>query len=209
MPFTNVYTELRRSVQDKPFPKVLRTENLELSNNTQTSSLRSHPSKVKRGFTLIELLVVISIIAILITIIVATFGTTQAKARDSRRKTDLDALKKALELFKSDTKGASKYPSNINTDSLVTPKYIKEIPQDPSLSTVNGGNYFYVPAQANGTSTCSIALDTTTEASTGTCETYSITACLENANDAEAKPKPASGPGSTCPQNAVYIIANP
>src|SRR3990167_11225741 len=111
MPFTNVYTELRRSVQDKPFPKVLRTENLELSNNTQTSSLRSHPSKVKRGFTLIELLVVISIIAILITIIVATFGTTPQKARDSRRKTDLDAFKKALELYQGDTRGAAWYPA--------------------------------------------------------------------------------------------------
>jgi len=192
-----------------PILKALRSVIVDHSKKSMNYELNSHHFKVKLGFTLIELLVVISIIAILITIIVATFGTTQAKARDSRRKTDLDALKKALELFKSDTKGASKYPSNINTDSLVTPKYIKEIPQDPSLSTVNGGNYFYVPAQANGTSTCSIALDTTTEASTGTCETYSITACLENANDAEAKPKPASGPGSTCPQNAVYIIANP
>jgi len=207
MPFTNVYTELRRSVQDKPFPKVLRTENLELSNNTQTSSLRSHPSKVKRGFTLIELLVVISIIAILITIIVATFGTTQQKARDSRRRTDLDALKKALELFKSDTKGSSKYPSVINDNALVTPKYIKEIPQDPSLSTVNGGNYIYNAFQGNGTSNCTPSADTTTDASNGNCETYKLTACLENTNDANKDA--TTDPICSAAGYASYTITNP
>lgn len=52
-----------------PFRKDLRTENLELSQDTQNSSLRSHHSKVKLGFTLIELLVVLGILT-------ATVGAT-------------------------------------------------------------------------------------------------------------------------------------
>src|SRR3989338_5141317 len=160
-----------------------------------------------KAFTLIELLVVISIIAILITIIIATFGTTQQKARDSRRKTDLDAFKKALQLFKSDTKGSSKYPSVINDNALVTPKYIKEILQDPSLSTVNGGNYIYNAFQGNGTSNCTPSADTTTDASNGNCETYKLTACLENTNDANKDA--TTDPICSAAGYASYTITNP
>lgn len=183
----------------------------QLTGNRALSVVKCHLSNVQRkakGFTLIELLVVISIIAILITIIVATFGTTQQKARDSRRKTDLDALKKALELFKSDTRGAAKYPDHINTTALVDTKYIKEIPKDPSISTVNGGNYIYTPTQTSGT-TCSGGGDTPTTASNGNCEAYQIIACLENVNDADAKARPSTGPAAGCPTTAIYIITNP
>lgn len=165
--------------------------------------LNTQNFKVKRGFTLIELLVVISIIAILITIIVATFGTAQQKARDSRRRTDLDALKKALELFKSDTPGASKYPSAISPTALVTPKYIKQIPKDPSLSTVNGGNYIYVPIQSSG-SRCTGGESTT---AVSDCEDYRLTACLENTNDANRD----TTTNSICSAagHASYTISNP
>src|SRR3970040_2207971 len=85
----------------------------------------------RRGFTLIELLVVISIIGILASFAIASFTSAQAKGRDSRRKADLDAVKKALELFKSDTTGGAKYP-NTTTGSLVTLTYIRALPTDPS-----------------------------------------------------------------------------
>src|SRR3990167_10302283 len=57
------------------------------------------------GFTLIELLVVIAIIGILASFAIASFSSAQAKARDSRRKADLDAIVKALELARSDSSG--------------------------------------------------------------------------------------------------------
>src|SRR3990167_4751352 len=73
-------------------------------------NLKSKISKVKRGFTLIELLVVIAIIGILATFVIASFSSAQGRGRDSRRKADLDAVKKALELAKADCTGGAYYP---------------------------------------------------------------------------------------------------
>src|SRR5438105_4116721 len=89
----------------------------------------------RKGFTLIELLVVIAIIGVLATFIVASFTSAQGKARDSRRKSDLDALKKALELSKSDSTGGAFYPSAATVATLVTPGYIKVVPTGPSGDT--------------------------------------------------------------------------
>src|SRR3989344_2367042 len=64
----------------------------------------------RQGFTLIELLIVITIIGILATLILASFGAAQAKARDARRKSDLAQLKRAMEIAKSDCQGSAYYP---------------------------------------------------------------------------------------------------
>lgn len=53
------------------------------------------------GFTLIELLVVIVIIAVLATIGFAAFGGTSSKANDARRRGDIQAIAKALEIHHS------------------------------------------------------------------------------------------------------------
>jgi type IV pilus assembly protein PilA len=56
------------------------------------------PKKVNsKGFTLIELLVVISIIAVLAVIALSVFGNVQKSARDTRRRTEVDAISKSLE----------------------------------------------------------------------------------------------------------------
>lgn len=57
----------------------------------------------QRGFTLIELLVVIAIIAVLAALILAALNAAQQGGRDSKRKSDLNQYKTALEQFNSDT----------------------------------------------------------------------------------------------------------
>lgn len=58
----------------------------------------------RRGFTLIELLIVIAIIGILATIIVISYTNAQAKARDNKRKADLQAVSSAVEMYYADKK---------------------------------------------------------------------------------------------------------
>src|SRR3989338_3663907 len=90
--------------------------------------------KAKSAFTLIELLIVITIIGILASLTLASFGNAQAKGRDGVRKSDLAQMKRALELAKSDCSGAAYYPYigaggviNYNTlaDYLSNSTYLK------------------------------------------------------------------------------------
>ena len=54
---------------------------------------------MKLGFTLIELMVVIAIMGILITMGISSYKSTQMKSRDTRRKNDLAAVARALNLY--------------------------------------------------------------------------------------------------------------
>lgn len=65
-----------------------------------------------KGFTLIELLVVIVILAILGVIGVTIFTSTQNKARDARRKEDITAMSRALEV---NYKAGTGYSTAINS----------------------------------------------------------------------------------------------
>ncbi len=51
----------------------------------------------RKGFTLIEVLVVVAIIAILAILGLALFGNVQRNARDGRRRSDINAIAKAME----------------------------------------------------------------------------------------------------------------
>jgi len=66
-------------------------------------------AKSSIGFTLIELLIVIAIIAILISIGLASYSRAQAQARDGERKSDLRNIQGALEQYYSDF---NKYPTD-------------------------------------------------------------------------------------------------
>lgn len=93
----------------------------------------------QKGFTLVELLVVIAVIGLIASVVVVSLGTVREKARDTRRKEDLDALRKALEIYYAEEE---KYPTtngawtilNGVDDSLtkvLVPKYIEAMPKDP------------------------------------------------------------------------------
>ena len=66
------------------------------------------------GFTLIELLVVISIIGLLSTIAMTSLNSARARARDTKRLSDINELKNALEIYYANH---GSYPS---TGSITT-----------------------------------------------------------------------------------------
>ena len=96
--------------------------------------------KQKRGFTLIEILVTISIIALLTMIGVTNFRVANQKARDGRRQGDLEQIKAALELYRTDE---AEYLGSITAgEAIQSPTdtvYMNEVPDDP-LSTQD---YYY------------------------------------------------------------------
>lgn len=90
------------------------------------------------GFTLIELLIVISIIAILTGTIGGNFMTSRARARDADRKTSLQQLQKALELYYNDH---NRYPGSVS--GRITPH--EDITNDPTAlgNPVSWGEAFF------------------------------------------------------------------
>ncbi len=88
----------------------------------------------QRGFSLIELLVIASIIMLLSTIVLSSLDLQRKRARDAVRKTDIQFLRSALELY-SVTNG--QYPSDLQ--SLIGLEDINFLPTDPS----SGQNYEY------------------------------------------------------------------
>ncbi len=56
---------------------------------------------IAKGFTLVELLVVMAIVAILSVVGIVAFSSVQKNARDARRRLDIDAIAKALEINRS------------------------------------------------------------------------------------------------------------
>ena len=58
--------------------------------------------KQNKGFTIVELLIVIVVIGILALLVITTYAGIQAKARNSKRVTDLKSLQTKLEAFYND-----------------------------------------------------------------------------------------------------------
>lgn len=128
-----------------------------------------------RGFTMLEIVIVIALLGILMSVGVSSYTGSLRRGRDARRKTDLETLRQALEIYKSDN---NSYPDvstgNANnldgaTGPLVSPtQYISEnnFPKDPQQST---GQYYYY--RRNSTSTYDVC------ASLEVAETSPNTAC--------------------------------
>ena len=74
----------------------------------KASPAKSRFARRSVGFTLVELMVVIVIMGILVTIGTFAFQSSQKKSRDSRRKSDLNQVTKALEMYNTDV---GTYPS--------------------------------------------------------------------------------------------------
>lgn len=108
--------------------------------------------QTRAGFTLVELLVSLSIIAVLTAIGIASFSTASKQSRDTKRKSDLQQIRAALEMYRSDN---GNYPSAGSgswvevTAGLTTPlvsTYISDVPADP----LSGQSYYYMATNPSG-----------------------------------------------------------
>ena len=96
----------------------------------------------QKAFTLLELLVVIAIIGMITAASVVPYTNFVKKSRDARRKVDLEQMRAALELYKSNnTEGV--YPEAASLETALVPNYIKNMPEDPQ-----GGEYDYACVNA-------------------------------------------------------------
>lgn len=150
----------------------------------------------KNGFTLIELLVVMSIIAVLSGLSLFALRGTRESARDGRRKADLESIRSALEIYRSD---CNYYPDSLasgeqldGSDSPCTAGpanvYLDEVPSDPLTSR----SYLYQGLNCTGGTNC---------------QSYRLWTALE---DPPALPATCPAPAPSCgSETCNYCVNNP
>ncbi len=147
----------------------------------------------KKGFTLVELLVVLALLSVIISGIILLINPAAilGKSNDARRKRDLRQIQTALELYRTDQgaypiTGSSSFPTCDSTLQSGASIYMNKVPCDPLANPAWGRNYFY-------TST--------------TGSSYTLWACLENANDPE---RDTTKENTNCAAaNASYTLLSP
>lgn len=125
--------------------------------------------KRDQGFTIVELLIVIVVIGILAALVLNSFQGVQARARDTERRTDINAVTTQLEVYYNDNGG---YPAIADlTDTAWVQANLQgldlEALNDPRGFALNaaGGSYTYTPAAVG--------------CATGACVSFSMSADLE------------------------------
>ena len=131
-----------------------------------------------RGITMIELLIVIAILAVLMLILLWSLRGQTYKARDAKRKADIDAYEKIFEDYFNDKTHYPSLGSLDNCNSADLSPYVKKIMCDPRPAN---DPYFYW-VDANETA-------------------YAICADLENDNDPDIV---QSGCGNGCGAGGEY-----
>jgi len=110
----------------------------------QQSTINNSMLRFKSAFTLLEMLVVIGLIGILVGMGALSYSTAQKKARDSKRKLDIGAIKNAMEQYYSLCNGSypaavsGRVPSTIQTAAPPTcsseTTIMESTPTDPKTS---------------------------------------------------------------------------
>jgi general secretion pathway protein G len=140
---------------------------------------------LKKGFTLIELLIVIAIIGIMVALVLPNLAGARERARDSRRKTDLNSIQQALRLYYNDNQTFPTTDSLAWGHALQSPTgtlYMSILPYDPSSTSSTNIEYDYV---SDG-------------------KTYYLVATLENKSDSdiEASHSRCAGPNT----ELAYVV---
>jgi general secretion pathway protein G len=119
-----------------------------------------------KAFTLIELLVVFSLIGIMIGVSLVAYSSTRKSARDGKRKADLEQIRSALEMYRSDV---GSYPANLTFGgslSYGSDVYMALIPNDPLSPTYK---YVYSRPAADSYSLCAYLETSSGDAGCGSC----------------------------------------
>jgi prepilin-type N-terminal cleavage/methylation domain-containing protein len=127
---------------------------------------------MKKGFTLIELLVVIAIIGVLSAIGLVSFKGANQKARDSRRAADIQEIRSALEMYKTDSSTGT-YPDSLDDSGLLKYFSNRQIPTDPQSKSA----YTYEATTKTG-SACA-------DSSSTVCTSYQLSYTKEVVDDEE------------------------
>jgi len=96
-------------------------------------------TKHKPGFTLIEVLVAATIVALLTSIGMVSYQAANRQARDAKRKADLEQIRAALEMYKTDNAGNYPLGNCVNVNSLGLSSYLPFDVTPPK----SGETYFY------------------------------------------------------------------
>lgn len=95
----------------------------------------------RKGFTLVELLVVASIICLLAVTGIISYTSINTNARDTRRKADLEQIRAALEMYRSNNgnyPSTTSVPIDCGSTSPFTDvsgnTYLADVPEDPKCS---------------------------------------------------------------------------
>jgi general secretion pathway protein G len=146
-------------------------------------------TRARKGFTMIELLVSVTIIAVLTIIGVVSYSSVNKRSRDVKRKSDMEQMRSALEMYRSDNgeypdTGAGAFADASGLTAFLVTTYMPSIPSDPNADN----SYYYQPV-----------------ATAGVNSTYCVCAKLETI--------PATPVDSTCtvllPADCNYGLKNP
>ncbi len=107
----------------------------------------------KKGFTLMEILVAIAIIAILTAIGIVSYTSINRNARNAKRKSDIEQVRSALELYRTEIghypgDGSSVLISDLLANDAELQTYLSSVPEDPKGSTYQ--QYLYQATDDNG-----------------------------------------------------------
>lgn len=93
------------------------------------------------GYTFIEILVVVSVIAVLVAIALVSYGSINKRSRDARRKSDIEQIRSALEMYRADNETYPNIGSGFQpiTSYQSLSDYLSTFPEDPK----DNETYYY------------------------------------------------------------------
>lgn len=129
-----------------------------------------------KGFTIVELLIVIVVIGILAALVVVTYNGIQQKARDTERKTDINALHGQLEAYQAQN---GKYPTLANVNDATFRSTNMKGLDAAALQDPKGTAQTLVDTPAANVYAYAVAPVGCDNGVGGDCTSYALTATLE------------------------------